>query len=102
MRILFDQGVPAPLRAHLSGHDVSTAFELGWSELSNGELLASAAHKFDVLITTDQKLRYQQNVSGRPFGIIVLRTTSWPLLQKRMQDILIALATIRAGQCLDV
>jgi predicted nuclease of predicted toxin-antitoxin system len=102
VRILFDQGVPAPLRAHLSGHDIYTAFELGWSELTNGELLARAEQRFDVVITTDQKLRYQQNLAGRPFGVIVLRTTSWPVLQKKVQNILSAVTHVQAGQCLDV
>jgi hypothetical protein len=54
MRILFDQGTPVPLRDHLIGHTVETAFELGWSTLENGELLAAAEHSFDLLITTDQ------------------------------------------------
>ena len=55
MRILFDQGTPVPLRDHLIGHVVTTAFELGWSTLKNGELLAAAEASFDTLITTDQK-----------------------------------------------
>lgn len=52
MRILFDQGTPAPLRTHLIGHTVETAFELGWSNLQNGELLAMAENSFDLLVTT--------------------------------------------------
>jgi len=52
-----------PLRAHLDGHTVTTAFELGWSNLQNGELLAAAEGFFDLLITTDQQMRYQQNLS---------------------------------------
>ena len=57
MRILFDQGTPVPLKNHLSAHRVETAFELGWSRLTNGELLASAEGRFDVLITTDRNLK---------------------------------------------
>lgn len=60
MRILFDQGTPVPLRDHLAGHVIETAFELGWSTLENGALLAAAEQSFDLMITTDQKLRYQQ------------------------------------------
>ena len=57
MRVLFDQGTPAPLRAHLAPHDVVTAFELGWAALENGALLAQAESAgFDVLVTTDQNL----------------------------------------------
>jgi hypothetical protein len=78
MRILFDQGTPVPLRAHLAGHVVQTVFELGWSNLANGALLTAAEKPFDLLITTDQQLRYQQNLGGRTLGILVLMTTSWP------------------------
>jgi hypothetical protein len=54
VRILFDQGTPVPLRALLVGHDVSTAFELGWSRFTNGESLAAAEDRFELLITTDR------------------------------------------------
>jgi hypothetical protein len=61
MRILFDQGTPAPLKEHLPSHQVETAFELGWSRLTNGELLAAAEGRFDVFVTTDQNFRYQRD-----------------------------------------
>ncbi len=65
MKILFDQGTPVPLRRHLSGHDVTTAYEAGWSNLANGDLLRVAEQAgFQVLVTTDQNLRYQQNLDG--------------------------------------
>lgn len=60
MRVLFDQGTPAPLRHALTGHDVSTAYELGWAQLSNGDLLSAAEGSFDALITTDRNLRYSR------------------------------------------
>ena len=65
MRVLFDQGTPAPLRHALALHEVSTAFELGWSNLENGDLLLETEGRFEVFITTDQSLRYQQNLGGR-------------------------------------
>ncbi len=66
MRVLFDQGPPAPLRTALVGHEVETAYEQGWSTLKNGDLLLVAEeHGFDVLVTTDMNLRYQQNLSAR-------------------------------------
>ena len=71
MKIVFDQGTPAPLRRALSGHTVATAFELGWSDLANGDLLQQAEAQFDLLITTDQNLRYQQNLAGRRVAILV-------------------------------
>ena len=63
MRLLFDQGTPLPLRRYLADHTVLSAFEMGRSELENGDLLAAAESEgFDALITTDQNLRYQQNL----------------------------------------
>jgi hypothetical protein len=62
MRILFDQGTPVPLRHSLTPHEVATALEMGWSNIENGELLAAAEEQFDALVTTDQNLRYQQNL----------------------------------------
>ncbi len=79
MRLLFDQGTPVPLRNRLSGHEVVTAHEQGWSTLSNGKLLEAAELAgFDLIVTTDQNLRYQQNLEGRRVAILVLPTTRWP------------------------
>ena len=65
MKILFDQGTPIPLRNSLPNHVVETAHEKGWGNLKNGDLLTRAeAEGFDAPITTDQNLRYQQNLSG--------------------------------------
>jgi hypothetical protein len=81
VRILFDQGTPVPLKEHLPGHSVVTAYEKGWSTLRNGELLALAEAQFDVLVTTDRNLRFQQNLAARRLAIVVLPTTSWPRLR---------------------
>jgi predicted nuclease of predicted toxin-antitoxin system len=82
MRVLFDQGTPAPLRRVLSHHTVATAFERGWATLRNGDLLSAAERDgFDVLVTTDSNLRYQQNLSTRRIAVVVLTTTSWPRIQ---------------------
>ena len=102
MRILFDQGTPAPLRDHLPGHSVETAYEKGWSALRNGELLAGAAAAFDLLITTDRNLRHQQNLAERRIAILVLPTTSWPRLQKIATQIAAAVASLQPGQYLEV
>jgi hypothetical protein len=64
MKVLFDQGTPAPLRHALVGHSVSTAYEMGWAKLENGDLLNAADASFDVFVTTDQNLRYQQNLGS--------------------------------------
>jgi hypothetical protein len=82
VRVLFDQGTPVPLRRHLNAYTVETAYERGWSALKNGELLRAAEeHGFDVLITTDTNLKYQQNLALRLIGIVVLSTTSWPRIR---------------------
>ena len=98
MKILFDQGTPAPLRRMLTGHEVSPAFEMGWERLRNGELLASAEAGFDLLITADKNLRYQQNLSGRRLAILVLPTTSWPVLRKHGGEILGIVNRMGAGE----
>ena len=82
MRILFDQGTPAPLRRFLTGHLVSTAYEEGWTTVTNGDLIRLAEQKgFELLITTDTNLRYQQNLESRSISILVLTTTSWPRIK---------------------
>jgi hypothetical protein len=97
MRILFDQGTPAPLRHALAPHEVSTAFELGWSNLENGDLLRAAEGRFEVFITTDQNLRYQQNLTGRQLAIMVLPTTNWPKIQRHQAEVAAAVNALRPG-----
>ena len=78
MRILFDQGVPLPLRAFLTAHQVETAFRMGWAELKNGDLLNEAETKFDLIVTTDKNWKYQQRLAGRRIVIVVLPNGNWP------------------------
>jgi predicted nuclease of predicted toxin-antitoxin system len=98
MRILFDQGTPVPLRHSLAAHSVVTAFEMGWSNLENGELLATAEAQFDVLVTTDQNLRYQQNLQGRRLAILVLPTTNWPEIRNHAGDVVAAINSLQDGE----
>jgi len=75
---------------------VSTAYELGWSTLKNGELLAAAeSNGFEVFVTTDTNLAYQQNLSNREIAIVVLSTTSWPRIQKSVAAIVSAIDAAR-------
>ena len=77
---------------HLVLHHVSTAYELGGSTLKNGELLTAAESKgFEVFVTTDTNLEYQQSLSNRKIAIIVLSTTSWPRIQKSIAVIVAAI-----------
>lgn len=83
MRILFDQGTPVPLRSSLAGHTVRTAAQQGWSTLRNGELLKSAEEAcFDLFLTTDKNLAYQQNLEDRKIAIVVLGVQQWPVLRQ--------------------
>ena len=100
MKLLFDQGTPAPLRHALVEHEVSTAYEMGWALLSNGLLLDAAEASFDVLVTTDQNLPYQQNMSGRKISVLILPTTSWPRLRETVPAIQAALDGPRPGSVL--
>jgi hypothetical protein len=77
VHVLFDQGIPAPLRESLTQHEVSTAYERGWSKLKNGELLDAAEREgFGVFVTTDSNLRYQQDLRARLVAIVCLQSTS--------------------------
>jgi len=98
MKILFDHGTPAPLRRELAAYEVVTAYEMGWAELSNGELLKAAEGAFQVMITTDQNLGYQQNLTGRKLAILVLPTTSWPKIRLRAKEIAAAVEEMAAGE----
>jgi hypothetical protein len=98
MRILFDQGTPVPLRRSLSGHDVATAYELGWSTVTNGDLIRLAEQEgYELLITTDTNLRYQQNLKDRNLAILVLTTTSWPRIRQVTDRIEATIALIETG-----
>jgi hypothetical protein len=78
MRVIFDQGTPVPIRPYLVGHSVRTTAQQGWDTLSNGDLLTVAEEAgFDVFLTTDKNLRYQQNLAGRKIAIVVLGRHYW-------------------------
>lgn len=98
MKLLFDQGTPVPLRNHLPKHTVETAYEKGWSKLKNGDLLTRAeSDGFDALITTDQNLSYQQNLTGRKISVVVLLTTSWPRIKNRVDLVTQAMDNLKPG-----
>jgi hypothetical protein len=96
--ILFDQGTPAPLRHALMGHVVDTAYERGWSSLKNGELIAAAESAgFELFVTTDKNLKYQQNLVNRTMAIVVLQTTSWPRIRQALPKVIAAVAAASKG-----
>jgi hypothetical protein len=82
MRILFDHGTPSGIAGSLSGHEVTQAIERGWDRLSNGDLLNVAENaEFDLLLTTDKRIRYQQNLTGRKIAIVVLGNSTWRVVR---------------------
>ena len=103
MRILFDQGTPVPIRTFLKGHTVRTAAQEKWDTLRNGDLLnAAEAAGFDLLLTTDKNLRYQQNLAGRQIAIIVLGIQQWPDLRPHVQLVVNAVNGSAAGSYAEV
>ena len=82
LRILFDQNTPRQIATALTGHDVKTALQMGWDAIANGELIDAAEKAgFDVFITADQNLRYQQRLTGRRLALIVLTTNHWDIIR---------------------
>jgi hypothetical protein len=98
MHILFDHGTPSGVAASLSGHRVTEAIERGWDRISNGELLtASEAAGFDVLLTTDKRIRYQQNLARRKIVIVVLGNSTWRVVRLRLGRIASVVAEAKPG-----
>ena len=102
MKVLFDVNVPRPLLRHLTDHQVATAQERGWAELQNGDLIAAANEAFDVLLTADQNLKYQQNLAGRKIAIVILPTNFMPAVLELAPKIRDTLATIKPGEYLEI
>jgi predicted nuclease of predicted toxin-antitoxin system len=104
MRVLLDECVTRYLKRDLPGHEVFTVEEAGFKGLKNGRLLQAAAGRYDVLITVDQNLRYQQNLKALPIAVIVLsaKRSTYPVLKPLMPRVLEALTKAEAGQVIVV
>jgi hypothetical protein len=98
MLILFDNGTPSPLRHALKNHQVVEAIERGWDKLANGELITAAeASGFELLLTTDKNLRYQQNIAGRKIAFVVIGNQQWPVLRRYVDRVIAAVDAAKAG-----
>ena len=96
--ILLDNNAPKRLRAELPGHTVETAFERGWAALTNGDLIAAAEiASFDVLVTADKNLEYQQNIATRRLAIVVLDDNRWSRVQLNLRKIAEAIELATPG-----
>ena len=102
MKILFDECIPAPLRGCLTGLDISTAQEMGWGRLKNGDLIKRAEGLFDAFVTADQQLKYQQNLSGRKLAILVLSTNRWPKIKSKSSEIGAPIGSLRPGDYVEL
>ena len=104
MLILFDHGAPRGLARALPGHNVTTAKARGWDRLNNGTLLSVAeASAVDLLLTTDQSIRYQQNLTGRRIAIVVLTgTTKWSRVRLHLERIAAVVNAAAPGSYIEV
>ena len=102
-RILLDENLPIALKRLLTGHEVATVKDMGWKGIQNGALLALAQQSgFEVMITGDKKLSYQQNPAGRMIALVVLSETQWQVVRSGSDRILEALMGIATGSYREV
>jgi hypothetical protein len=102
MNILLDECTPRVVKGRLSGHSIDTVQEMGWAGLKNGELLAAADGRFDVFITTDKNLRFQQNLKKYGFAVLLLPSNQVPVVLSLIDDVEAALTTIKPGDFVEV
>jgi hypothetical protein len=103
MLILFDNGRPAPLRNALKDHIVVEATERGWDRLTNGDLIAAAEDAgFEVLLTTDKNMRYQQNLKDRKIAFVVIGNQQWPTLRRHIEMVVLAVNAATPGSYAEV
>ena len=103
MLVLLDQGAPVPIRKFLKGHVVQTTAQRGWDELKNGDLLKAAeAAGFEVFLTPDKNIRYQQNLVIRTIAVVVLGNPQWPVLRQHADRVVAAVNAARPGTYVEV
>jgi hypothetical protein len=103
MQIILDRATPVPIRPYLAGHTVRTAAQQGWDKLGNSDLLTATEEAgFDLLLTTDKNMRYQQNLAGRKIAIVVLGQQQWPQLRPHIQRVIEAVNAATPGSYAEV
>ena len=103
MLILFDNGTPRGLTRFLTSHTVEEARAHGWEELENGELIDAAEQAgFDVLVTTDKNIRYQQNLEGRKIALVVLEHSQWPMVKLVAERIVAGVNAAKPGSYIEI
>ena len=103
MKILFDNGTPKPIARSLPGHEITYARQIGWHELENGELIEKAEEAgYELLLSTDKNIRYQQNLTGRKIALVVLGNQQWPLVKLHLEKITAAVEACTPGSYVEV
>jgi hypothetical protein len=102
VKILFDECMPQPLRRRLGGVRNFYGAGMGWGRVKNGELLKRAEGVFDIFLTADQQLKYQQNLTGRRLAILVLSTNRWPKVKAKTLEIITAMQSLRPGDYVEL
>ena len=103
MLILFDNGTPRGLADFLTGHFVEEARAHGWEELANGELIEAAEQAgFDVMVTTDKNIRYQQSLKAHKIALVVHGNSQWPMMQLVAEEIALAVNAVPPGGYVEV
>jgi len=103
MRILLDHSTPRGISHALAHHSVVLAKNLGWNTLSNGDLLKEAERAgYDLLLTADKNMRYQQNLAGRHIALLILSTPQWPVLRLHLDRVVAAVDAGTAGSFVEL
>ncbi len=103
MRVLFDHNVPSGAAQAFVAHEVTEAIQRGWERISNGALIANAEEAgFDVLLTADKRIRYQQNLKGRRIAVVVISNPTWRVLRKYLDRVTAAVNAAIPGSYAEV
>lgn len=98
MRIVRDECVPWPLAKHLTSHTCTSPQRSGWGGYENGDLLKLAEQEFDLFVTSDQNLRYQQNLSDRKIAILELSTNDWATIRRHLESVVARIDAMQPGE----
>ena len=103
MKVLLDNSTPVNIRGYLREHEVDTAYGQGWAQLGNGELLREVGmNGYQVFITPDRNIPYQQNLTEIQFGIVILSKNNWPLIQDKIEEVVDAVSRASPGEIIEV
>jgi hypothetical protein len=103
MLVLFDHCTPQGIARYLAGHTVKAARRLGWAQLLNGDLLRAAEEAgFDVMVSADKNIRYQQNLRGRKIALVVLSRSRWSLVEPVVKEVVAAVNAATVGSYVEV